>query len=760
MVGWGGAGKTSLVSKWAADLAKRGLEKICYFDWSFYSQGTRDQTTVSADAFIAAALEFFGDRALAHSAASPRDKGARLAELVNIRRTLLILDGLEPLQHPPSSALAGHLKDPALATLLRGLAQRNAGLCVITSRERVADVANYRDATAPEIQLQGLSLEAGVELIKRLGVQGTESEIRELVEEVKGHALTLTLTGRYIAQAHLGDIRKRDRLCLEKADVLAHGSHAFKVMEAYERWLGAGGQTGERQLAILRMLGLFDRPVETKCLKALCAHPPIPTLTEQLVGLNESEWNISLQRLVECGLAVLGQDQTKVDSHPLIREYFAQRIRVTSCAAAEAAHARIFQYLEDARSTVEESSLLANEYLCRAIMHACLAAREQEGWRLYWRQLVRQQSSVFKRPHHTQQRRAAGAMLSVLTGFFEEPWRIPRSALASSEAALALGEAGHYLFILGRYDEARFPLETALGHDRLQNEESLVRAARYARLLREMHLVRGEIREAYRQSVDAVELAVKSNDPVHLLLNKAAKAQVLHQQGAWDDAQATFMEAEKHQSLLASAESENNFQWLFGIAGFWHTLFLIEYWERFLHADQLRSTDVINTREQAITAFTEIIQRAEHLIAQAKKLQNAAFDCGHGELALGLALFHRSRVTDSPEYERAMAEINKAVTHLRMTGQQHHYAQSLVIRAQCRAKIGDNDGAKADLSEASQIAERSSMRIFMADIRLIRAEWDRDKEALNSARAIIEECGYWKCIDRLKTIETESEEWG
>ena len=43
----------------------------------------------------------------------------------------MILDGLEPLQYPPTSPLAGQLKDDGVLALLKGLAQRNAGLCLV-----------------------------------------------------------------------------------------------------------------------------------------------------------------------------------------------------------------------------------------------------------------------------------------------------------------------------------------------------------------------------------------------------------------------------------------------------------------------------------------------------------------------------------------------------------------------------------------------------------------------------------------------------
>jgi hypothetical protein len=160
-----------------------------------------DQSGASADHFIREALEFFGDSAMALCPASAWDKGARLAQLVAQRRTLLILDGLEPLQHPPGRQ-SGELKDPAVTALLRGLAAYNVGLCVVTSRQCVADLAQFRDNTAPEWKLEQLSKVAGAALLKNLGVQGSDDEITRLVTDVHGHALTLQLLGRFIVDAY------------------------------------------------------------------------------------------------------------------------------------------------------------------------------------------------------------------------------------------------------------------------------------------------------------------------------------------------------------------------------------------------------------------------------------------------------------------------------------------------------------------------------------------------------------------------------
>jgi tetratricopeptide (TPR) repeat protein len=119
IVAWAGVGKSTLINHWLRRMAAdhyRSAEFV--FGWSFYRQGTSSDTS-SADEFLDAALHWFGDP-------DPRlgtawEKGERLAKLVAHRRTLLVLDGLEPLQNPPG-AQEGRLRHPSLQALLRELA--------------------------------------------------------------------------------------------------------------------------------------------------------------------------------------------------------------------------------------------------------------------------------------------------------------------------------------------------------------------------------------------------------------------------------------------------------------------------------------------------------------------------------------------------------------------------------------------------------------------------------------------------------------
>src|SRR5260370_11047668 len=209
IVAWAGVGKSTLVNHWLRRMATdhyRSAELI--FGWSFYRQGSSGDTS-SADEFLDAALNWFGDP-------DPRlgtawEKGERLAKLVAHRRTLLVLDGLEPLQNPPGPQ-EGRVRETSLQALLRELAAFNTGLCVITTRTPVVDIADHEQTSALRRNLEQLSSDAGAKLLRALGVKGDEAELRTASDEFSGHCFALTLLGSYLTDAYNGDIRFRKQI--------------------------------------------------------------------------------------------------------------------------------------------------------------------------------------------------------------------------------------------------------------------------------------------------------------------------------------------------------------------------------------------------------------------------------------------------------------------------------------------------------------------------------------------------------------------
>jgi hypothetical protein len=66
---------------------------------SFYSQGSDERRNASSELFFEQALAFFGHQGEPIKQAD--EQGRALARLLIEQRGLLVLDGLEPLQHPP-----------------------------------------------------------------------------------------------------------------------------------------------------------------------------------------------------------------------------------------------------------------------------------------------------------------------------------------------------------------------------------------------------------------------------------------------------------------------------------------------------------------------------------------------------------------------------------------------------------------------------------------------------------------------------------
>jgi hypothetical protein len=182
LIAEGGAGKSALVNEWLTRLqadSYRGAERV--LGWSFYSQGSKECAT-AADEFLNWALTKLDVKIETTSASA---KGDAIAEALMAHQILLVLDGVEPLQHGPGLQ-AGQLKDEGLRALLRRFAaappRARHGLIILTSRLAVADIQRFRDGAAPVVNIERLSDEAGAELLRadpaRKPPQGDEERRR------------------------------------------------------------------------------------------------------------------------------------------------------------------------------------------------------------------------------------------------------------------------------------------------------------------------------------------------------------------------------------------------------------------------------------------------------------------------------------------------------------------------------------------------------------------------------------------------------
>jgi serine/threonine protein kinase/tetratricopeptide (TPR) repeat protein len=408
IVAWAGVGKSTLVNHWLRRMAAKHYRSAeLVFGWSFYRQGTGGGTS-SADEFIDAALAWFGDP-------DPRlgtawEKGERLAKLISLRRTLLVLDGLEPLQNPPGPQ-EGRLREPSLQALLRELAAFNPGLCVITTRLPVADIADHERTSALRRDLEHISSQAGAQLLRGLGVRGPEGELCRASEEFQGHCLALALLGSYLTDAYNGDIRCRKEVSERLGHDVRQGVHARNVMKSYQTWFGDGPE-----LSILRMLGLFDRPADERAVEALLKAPAIAGVTESLTDLSPTELRTVLARLRRARL-LAGEDPHdpgQLDTHPLVREYFGEQLRSQQTSAWMECNRRLYIYYRTLAPQLP-NSFRDMEPLFSAVICGCNAGLFREALHEVYIRRIQRGDTYFA----AKVLGATGPLLTVLVHFFE-----------------------------------------------------------------------------------------------------------------------------------------------------------------------------------------------------------------------------------------------------------------------------------------------------------------------------------------------------
>ena len=567
----GGTGKTALAKRWLDGLRAQGWGGAAkVYGWSFYSQGTGDDRQASEDHFLAAAIDWFGVKI--EESANPADKGRALADCIALQRTLLVLDGLEPLQYPPGP-MAGEMRAPGLKTLLTQLAAAgHPGLCLLTSREWLQDLSEWvRTDTNPQgvvlrLDLGNLSDADGAALLHAGGANQAgaaaigpdDEELKRASREVRGHALTLSLLGRYLARTKGGDIRKRDVVELTRADRDARG-HAARVVAAYESWFAREGEQRSRELAALRLLGFFDRPAGRALLDALRQAPPIAGITEALQGVDEDTWRATLANLADCGLVQPDPQSGSLDAHPLVREHLAETLQRDRPQAWREGHRRLYEWLKT-NTPHHPEGLAGLQPLYQAVAHGCLAGLWQEACdQVYIDRILR--GTGHDGFYSGKKLGAIGANLGAVACFFSEPWRRPAPALKEPDQAWLLSEAAFHLRALGRLAEA---LELmAAGAEMDVKREDWKNAAVSHNNLSELQLGLGRLAEAVAQARRAVEYADRSGDAVWRMATRTTLADALHQQGERGEAGAAFAEAERRQ-----AERQPRYPLLYSLPGF------------------------------------------------------------------------------------------------------------------------------------------------------------------------------------------------
>jgi hypothetical protein len=602
------------------------------------------------------------------------------------------------------------------------------------------------------------------------------NEFEVLVEDVKGHALTLNLLGTFLRDAHGGDIRRRDLIRLSEANAEGGSGHAFRVMDAYVQSLADEGERGQRALTLLSLLGFFDRPATAGCLEALWTAPVIEGLTEPLAGLSETQRNLALRRLEHARLLTVNRDAASqllsLDAHPLIREYFAVQLKAKQPDAWQAGHKRLYEYLRDSTKEGDQPTLEDLQPLYQAVAHGCQAGLQEEARAKVYRDRIQRGQEAYS----ARKLGAFGSDLGAVACFFEAPWSLVSATLTEAAQSWLLNEAATRLHALGRLTEALEPMRVSGEMD--VNVERWKGAANSYSNLSELELTLGAVAGAVEDAEQSVIYADRSGDAFRRMANRTSHADALHQASRRTEAEERFREAEQMQ-----AERQPSYPMLYSLAGFHYCDLLLATPESASWALMNQKAESALQKDELVALCRAVTQRTTQTIRWVSA-QNWLLDIALEHLTLGRAAFYEVLVSQAaPSFSLAADHLSGAVSRLRRAGQQQYLPLGLLTHAwfsfaQASERrqhdyeeeaIDCVNHAKADLEEAYDIAARGPMPLFLADIHLHRARlfwrekeypWESPAADLAAARKLIEKHGYWRRKEELEDAYAALSEGG
>lgn len=310
-------------------------------------------------------------------------------------------------------------------------------------------------------------------------------------------------------------------------------------------------------------------------------------------------------------------------------------------------------------------------------------------------------------------------------------------------------------------------------------QEAWKNASIAASNLSQLELTLGNVESAQLDAEQAMAHANRSGNAFRRMADRTAVADALHQAGCYDEARALFREAEDIQ-----AERQPQYPLLYSLPGFRYCDLLLSEPERAAWrcvigwqepasghgAAEPRDTspcpDASNRAAQSLT----IAERNRWLLDIALDHLTLGRASLYGSIVEAGALLTEPTVGSEPLIDQAAAQyhVDAGVDGFRHGSRSDYLPRGLLTRAWLRFLQGDPAGARADLDEAWEIAERGPMRLFLADIHLYRARlfhavrpypWGRPHADLAAARKLIEECGYWRRKEELEDAEEAAKNW-
>lgn len=565
VIGFGGSGKTALIRDW--------LDRL----QSMRFDGARRVLAYSFDFEGASVEEFFGE-AFSEWFNDPQSnagdwwkRGSLLAKHVQGQRTLLVLDALERVMEPTERA-EGRVAN-GIASLLESLARDNPGLCVVTSRLKPVSLANNPPKQVGFVPIDALDEVRGAAFLASLGVRGTKDQRQHLARVFQGHALSLKLLAAYLTRKHNGDpTAAREVSLLDPGTV----ENPLRLILAQYEALVKGIKED-----LLLLVSLFDSAVSIDDLERLRADV-IPQLTDSIRTLQFEDIRLEYEDLSMLSMLSTNRKVTAIDCHPMIREYYRERLAGTRPDAWQHANEVLFaRAISVAPDNVASEADL--DVLYSAARHACRSGKYSEAWRDIFLPRIRQNVGTARKNYNLRVYGHFASDLVTLREFFKKPYSAPPDGLTDAELARLYMEVGCDLRAQGRLSNARLPLQESLRIS--ETASDWVNACEAAGNLAELTVRQGRLAEARQYASRAAELARLTSDQGLQIVMMSVLGNVLHLAGETAESLGVYEQAERLQALDRERPE------LHGVEGF-------QLWDALLAAG--RSEEVIARTDRAI----------------------------------------------------------------------------------------------------------------------------------------------------------------
>lgn len=526
IIGNSGVGKSALVYEWLDRLKPRYGDAKCVFTWSFQNQCNRNAYAESSDRFFDRVLAFFG-----YQETTPLSIEAKAQQLVTYLRqipSILVLDGLEPLQHMKDSphSQIGQLADTGLKILLHKLQQQPLGknsIVLLTSRVPLTN-AEATLQYCHYFNLSPLSVGDGAIFLESLGGKGLPRHLTSLSRQCRGYPLALLLLANLLKTFHSSDCTKGEKL-LENIDTEINP--ALTMLHFYE----AAWSEDSPERLLLQLLGLLDRRMRNGEKLELEVKLNAVQVLRHLP--DEDNFRVA-QYLRSLGLLcqeITHQEQERYDTHPLIRQYFSQQLRQRHPESWQQAHRILFQYFQGVPTQEYPDTLQALMPLYEAVQHGCMAGEYTLALQLFRHRIWREDVAYTAR-----ELGALGQDLATLSHFFIEHWKTPAPSLNIEDKLWLCSTVSFYLIALERLSEAYDTLQVAI--QCYQTQKRWNDAAIYTRKLARLYLAEGDMNKALALAQQAADM--ENCEPAQQHLNQACMAMMLHQCGRLNEAVAIF----------------------------------------------------------------------------------------------------------------------------------------------------------------------------------------------------------------------------